>query len=363
MKLTNDVPLENARLREMAMNHLTQGGATIEEVCAIVKKMYLADKEDFDDEYIEKQVLIWHEVNLEDKNKEGKTIIGRVEDWIRSNNSNDDCYADVTLNLRDCYQDLIAKSENDRTAIRMAFKRLVKRGMLQVIKNRSGMYRYMNGKMEEIDFFNVDTTPYPIKYPLGVHELVETYKKSLVVLAGEPNAGKTAYLLNLAWKNKDKHPIYFSSEMGAAELQIRLKKFNHLLSDWKDIRFISKSSDFRDVIDPNGLNIIDYLEVAKDFYEIGGLLTDIFNTLKDGVAVVGIQKPIGRDTGVGGARTLDKARLYLAIEPGILKIVKGKLWRQDCVNPNGMTVKWTLGGGANFKIMPDPATGDDWRRA
>ena len=361
MKLTNDVPLERIRLREIAMNHLTQGGATIEQTCEIIKKMYMADKEDFTDEHIENQVLIWHEVNLEDQNKDGKTIRVRVEDWLTSNTSNNGSDSFVTCLLHDCYLDLGLKTPNDRTACRMAFKRLVEAGKLEPVRNRSGMYRYMNGKMEEIDFMGADVTPFPIKYPLGVHEYVETYKKSLVVLAGEPNAGKTAYLLNLAWKNKDKHPIYFSSEMGAAELQIRLKKFNHLLSDWKDIRFISKSSDFRDVIDPNGLNIIDYLEVAKDFYEIGGLLTDIFNTLKDGIAVVGIQKPIGRDVGVGGARTLDKARLYLAIEPGLLKIVKGKLWRQDCVNPNGMTVKWTLAAGANFKIMPDPATGDDWR--
>ncbi len=362
MNLINDVPLENARLREYAMNYLTQGGATIEQACAIIRKLYIADKEDFTDEHIERQVLIWHEVNLEDQNKEGKTIRVRVEDWLTSNTSNRSVDNLLLVRLHDCYLDLGLKEPNDKTACRMTFKRLVEAGKLEHVRNRSGMYRYMNGKMEEIDFFNVDTTPYQIKYPLGVHELVETYKKSLVVLAGEPNAGKTAYLLNLAWKNKDKHPIYFSSEMGAAELQIRLKKFNHLLSDWKDIRFISKSSDFRDVIDPNGLNIIDYLEVAKDFYEIGGLLTDIFNTLKDGVAVVGIQKPVGRDTGVGGARTLDKARLYLAIEPGILKIVKGKLWRQDCVNPNGMYVKWTLTGGAGFHVMPDPTSGDDWRR-
>ena len=90
------------------------------------------------------------------------------------------------------------------------------------------------------------------------------------------------------------------------------------------------------------------------------MLTDIFNALDGGIAVVGLQKPAGRDTGVGGARTLDKARLYMAIEPGVLKIVKGKLWRQEHINPNGMYVKWLLGGGANFKIEKDN-NGDDWR--
>jgi len=242
----------------------------------------------------------------------------------------------------------------------MAFKRLVELGKLEPLRNRSGMYRYIDGKMDEIDFINVDTRPFPIKYPFDVHELVDTYKKSLVVLAGEPNAGKTAYLLNLAYKNRDEKPDYFTSEMGGAELHIRLKKFNHPFSEWQKIRFIAKSGDFKDVINPNGLNIIDYLEVSKDFYEIGGMLTDIFNNLDEGVAVVAIQKPKGREIGVGGERTLDKARLYMSIEPGILKIVKGKLWRQECVNPNGMSIRWTLGGGANFKIIKDN-DGSEWR--
>jgi hypothetical protein len=246
----------------------------------------------------------------------------------------------------------------------MAFRRLVERGKLEPLRDHSGLYRYINGQIDEIDFLNADTTPFPIKFPLGVHELVSIYRKSLIVIAGLPNAGKTAYCLNTAWKNKDDFKIdYFSSEMGAAELQVRLKKFNHPLNDWSKVRFVAKSGDFASAVNPNGFNIIDYLEVSKDFYEIGGLLTDIFNALNEGIAIAAIQKPPGRDTGVGGARTLDKARLYMAIEPGILKIVKGKLWRQENINPNGLMIHWTLAGGANFRVLPDPATGDEWRRS
>lgn len=345
------------------MNYMTKAGAPLDHICEIVKKLYLYDKEDFTEEEIENEVFRWRGENLGKGYDETESMQVRVEEWVASNTSNKGCYSDVTCLLLVCYSDLGLTTPNQKAACRMAFKRLVERGVLEPVRNRSGVYRYLNGKMDEIDFINVDTTPFPIKYPLGVHELVNTYKKSLVVLAGEPNAGKTAYLLNLAWKNKDLSPVYFSSEMGAAELNIRLNKFNHPLDEWKKIRFIAKASDFKDVLDKNGLNIIDYLEVSKDFYEIGGMLTDIFNNLEDGVAVVAIQKPPGRDTGVGGARTLDKARLYLSIEPGILKIVKGKLWRNETINPNGMYIKWTLGAGARFTIMPDSNTADEWRRS
>jgi len=365
-----DQKIIDAALRQRTMMYMFQGGATIEYVTDVVKKLYIADKEDWDEKFLEEEVMNWFETSKEDGVRPQKSVQAEVEDWIHSYTSYKPCNLNVTrlsldcnLSLVNCYSELGYKTVKEKSACRVAFRRLVERGKLDPLRNRSGIYRYIDGKMEDMDFINIDITPFNIKYPLGVQEWVNTYRKTLVVIAGEPNAGKTAYLLNMAFKNMDDHKItYFSSEMGPEELQVRLKKFNRPLEEWKKIRFVAKSGDFKDVIDPNGLSIIDYLEVAKDFYEVGGMLTDIFNSLNTGVAIVAIQKPKGRDTGIGGERTLDKARLYLAIEPGILKIVKGKIWRQDCVNPNGMFIKWTLTGGAGFHVMPDPITGDDWRR-
>ena len=358
----------SALLRETTIIRLIKAGAPIEDIIDVTRKLYIADDEDWDEEFVKNEVYQYQELHLQDSSNPQKSIQTEVEDWIHSHASHKTGDLNLTrlcpvgdLSLTGCYVDLGYNTPRKRATCRMAFKRLVERGKLEVIRNRSGMYRYINGQMEDIDFLHADTTPFDIKFPLGVHEFVNLYQKSLVVLAGEPNAGKTAYLLNVARKNQNDHKtIYFSSEMGAAELQIRLKKFNMPLENWQKTRFIAKSGDFKDVLDPNGLNIIDYLEVAKDFYEIGGMLTDIFNVLDKGIAVVGLQKPAGRDTGIGGARTLDKARLYMSIEPGILKIVKGKIWRQECVNPNGMSIWWTLGGGANFKIIPDN-NGENWR--
>jgi hypothetical protein len=347
------------KLRELAMMHLTQGGASLEETCEIIKKLYTIDREDFTDEDIEEQVLIWRESCL---GKPERSIRSEVENWIESNKSNKAVTHLLRILLRDCYAELGLKDRNEKAQCRVIFRRLCEKGVLEPDRKMPGAYVIVNSSLDELDFMNADTTPFDIRFPMGVHELVEVYKKSVIVLAGEPNAGKTAYMLNIARKNMESQDVmYFSSEMGAAELQIRLKKFNFPLETWKKVRWIAKSGDFHNAINPDGLNIIDYLEVAKDFYEIGGLLTEIFNSLNTGVAVVGLQKPAGRDTGVGGARTLDKARLYLSIEPGVLKIVKGKLWRQDHINPNGMYCKFTLGGGANFKIVEDN-DGSRWRR-
>jgi len=346
----------NKTQREYCIFRMLAGGANVYDVYDIVRKLYTADHEDFTEEELKKEVDVCHGLHLQEGDKSPRRVKAEVEGWLESNKSNIDVTGLLLFSLRDCYSDLGIKEPSEKAMVRMAFKRLVEKGELEPVPNRAGTYRSVNSILEKLDFMNADTTPFPIRFPLGVHEYVQLYKKSLVVIAGEPNAGKTAFMLNTAWKNIDMTPNYFSSEMGAAELQIRLKKFPHNLQEWRRIKFYAKAADFPKVIDPNGLNIIDYLEVAKDFYEIGGMLTDIFNALDKGVAVVAIQKPPGRDVGVGGARTLDKARLYMSIVPGELKIVKGKLWRNEQINPNGMFVKFRLGGGANF------VREGDWRQ-
>ena len=351
----------NKTQREYAIFRMFAGGAPLIDVIDIVRKLMIADQEDFTEEEIKEEVEKCQGLHLQEGDDGPRKVQAEVEGWVESNRSNKLVTASLLISLQECYRDLDFRTPNKKASCRVAFGRLVEKGILEQVTNRAGIYRCVNGHIDVLDFMNADTEPFHVKFPLGIHEYVTLYKKSLVVLAGEPNAGKTAFCLNIARKNMDLAPNYFSSEMGAAELQVRLKKFPFPLESWRGIKFFAKSSDFPKVIDPNGLNIIDYLEVSKDFYEIGGLLTDIFNALNKGVAVVAIQKPQGRDTGVGGARTLDKARLYLSIEPGILKIIKGKIWRNENINPNGMWVKWLLGGGANFKIIPEIEGGNDWR--
>ena len=354
-------------LRHLVMDSMSRCGASKIQLKEIYRKLLTTDHCDFTDEEIEKTVERWLiRADVLGDTEGRKSIRTEVEKWIedqKCNISNMRQHSGNIVMLRDCYNDLNMRSPEEKAICRMAFKRLCENGTIEKDTKKAAAYRIVSGGPEKLDFINADTTPFDIRFPLGVHELVETYQKSLIVVAGEPNAGKTAFCLNLAWKNRLSHPKHFSCEGGASELKIRLQKFNKPLSEWeKGVDFYGKSEDYTKYINPDGINIIDYLEVSKDFYEIGGMLTDIYDSLNKGVAVVAIQKPVGRNTGVGGERTLDKARLYLSIEPGILRIVKGKLWRQDHINPNGMWIKWLLGGGSTFKVLLDPGTGDEWRK-
>lgn len=249
------------------------------------------------------------------------------------------------------YSELQIVTKDQKAAARMAYHRMVVDGILDKIGKRDGIYCLRETESEDIDFMNADTTPFSVKWPLGVHDKVLIYQKSIVIIAGESNAGKTAYCLNVAKENRNEHDIlYLLSEGDAAELKIRLSKFREPLAMWGNVKFRNiRGGNLAKLIRPDGFNIIDYLELYKDFFEVAGVINSIYEELTTGIAVIAIQKPEGRDLGIGGRGTLDKARLYLSIEPGKIKIVKGKIWKSDYDNPNGQFCTWTLSGGCYFK--------------
>lgn len=210
--------------------------------------------------------------------------------------------------------------------------------------SRTGCFKILDNDEEKVmDIFRADDKPLGIQFPLGVHVLVNIMPKNIAILAGESDAGKTLFLLNTALMNKDLiEVVYFSSEMGEGELKGRLRLFGVPLEQWEKVKFIERSSDFADKIRPNALNIIDFLEIHKDFHEIGMHIKDVFDRLETGAAIIAIQKNKGRDEGLGGDRSKEKARLYMAMEYGKLKIVKAKNWVDPRNNPNGQRVEFDI---------------------
>jgi hypothetical protein len=183
---------------------------------------------------------------------------------------------------------------------------------------------------------------------------------NIAVVAGEPDSGKTAYLLNIVKDNQHAHEIhYFSSEMGAMELRSRLELFPDIdINQWS-FHAKERAANFQDVIRPDGFNIIDFLEIHDAFYTIGGMLKSIHDRLKDGVAVIAIQKGKGVELGRGGSFSVEKPRLYLSLSndyPGhSIKIVKCKNWRTS-ENPNGLERRFKLVNGCQLIEL------NDWHR-
>jgi hypothetical protein len=247
----------------------------------------------------------------------------------------------------------------NRGTIRNALWRLWKEGVIKKVGDRDGIYCRIENELEEIDIFAEDVRYHRVLLPLGLNDLVRIMEKNIIVVAGGPDSGKTAFMLNVAALNMYEHKVtYFSSEMGQPELRSRLGYFPHEFRDWKKMKFLVRSNNFADVVDPDGINIIDYLEIHDNFYLVGQHIKDIFDRLNKGLAFIAIQKPTGRDTALGGERSLDKARLYLSLDrPGadhefnLARIVKAKNWRDPTRNPNRLQLSYKLVKGHEFQIM------------
>ncbi len=93
--------------------------------------------------------------------------------------------------------------------------------------------------------------------------------------------------------------------------------------------------------------------MTDNFYAIGALIMEIFEKLRGGIAIIGIQKNKGVDLGVGKDRSAEAARLYLTLEPGQLKIVYGKNWANSTVNPDNKTFWFKLIQGCKFLEATD----------
>ncbi len=254
--------------------------------------------------------------------------------------------------LTEAYTSLQFLQASQKAAAQVAFHRMCQGEERLLEKTGKGVFRVLLPEADDIDIWDDQGEPFNIQYPMGIHDLIYTHEKNIIIVAGEPNAGKTAYLLNIAMlnMNKGKDIYYFSSEMGAMELRTRLKKFPIPFSMWKAVHWKDRAQNFSEVIRPDAINLIDYLEIYKDFYEIGLYIKGIFDALRKGIAIIAIQKPKGRDEGAGGLKSLEKARLALAMEPGKIKIVKAKNWRNDQINPNGMCKWWKLVSGCEFIV-------------
>lgn len=249
-------------------------------------------------------------------------------------------------------------TREQRVAVSQALLRRIHKRILERVGARSGNFRRVERECESIDFLATPEPPVDITLPFGLCNLVELMPGNIVVVAGEPNAGKTAFLLNVIRENMHRSKVhYFNSEMGAEELRKRLSKFDMPLTAWT-FEAKGRAQDFQDVIvpGPGNINIIDFLEVSEDFYKVGGMIKAIHDRLEGALAIIALQKNKGTDLGMGGGRSLEKPRLYLALEPGLIKIVKAKNWRTQ-QNPTGLQLKFKTVDGC--KLIPQ----GDWHNS
>ena len=335
-------------VKEILTFGLTSTAQTPEFAAHVVKTMYDAIGADYSMEDIEAKAREVHAENAEALASEGsgvcntkqeRNIASELKSWVGmqkgSFSKNDFC---KEFNI----------TKEEMPSVYMALKRLCKDNVIISEGNRSGVYRTIDSDVDRIDWQNATTAPMDISWPFCLEELVKVYPGNIVVLAGAPNAGKSAFVYNFIKQNMYNHEVHlFSSEGGAEEMHTRLEKFGMETTDWRFDAW-ERSDNFADVIRPNAINVIDFLEVYDEFYKIGGKLKEISDKLGSGMALICLQKNKGKDEGLGGMRSLEKPRLYMAMDSGKLKIVKGKSWASREVNPNNMAIRFKIVDGCQF---------------
>lgn len=264
-----------------------------------------------------------------------------VEDWVDM--------IEGTFTIQEIIRDLELTTVQHKNNVRKILQRLIEKGKVVKHGTHNNMYRVVDRDSQEIDFMHVHAKVYGLVWPFRLENIVEIMPKNTIVIAGEANAGKTAFLLNIAKNNMISHKIhYFSSEMGDSELKKRLEKFDLKLEEWLACDFRERGWAYEDVISPDDVNIIDFLEIFDNFYEVGGMIKRIYDRLRHGIAIIALQKNPGLDVGLGGARGLEKPRLYLSMYPNKLKIIKAKNYKGE-LNPNGAEIEFKLIQGAKFR--------------
>lgn len=284
---------------------------------------------------------------LERANTRERNVMSEIRQWIESQRG--------IITVTDYYNQSQVVTKKDKHAAVVAFGRLVGEGLLERHGNRSGTYRTVDKDIEIIDWMNATDEDYPIDLPLGLSDLVRIMPGNIIVCAGSTNTGKTSLMLEIVRLNQKKFPVvYMNSEMGPQELRLRLSLFQDViaLKDW-NFKAIERSSNFVDVVEPNSLNIIDFMEIHDEFWKIGGWIKEIHDKLKKGICIIALQKKSStkqqqQDFGRGGEITVEKPRLYLSMDRGKLKIVKAKIWRDHSRNPNGLVRQFSIINGWKF---------------
>jgi len=337
-------------------NCLVKGGMKEREISQVLERLILSWGENPDKKWIESKI----KSSLDRAERKERNLAREVEEYIAVTSGD--------FTVTSCYQNLNIVTSCDKAAARKAVSRLKDSNIIEKVGNKDGVYRKV-----EIDFdyikFDENEQPeveYPVKLPIGINDMAEISQGNIILVAGEFNAGKTTFLLNVLKDNKNELPIrYISSEMSKSEFKKRFATFALPLSFWmqdEKTEYIKKSYDFHNCIKPDALNIIDYMEFRDSDYTKGAeYLTQIHDKLNTGIAIVAIQKKEGQRMPRSGDMILEKPRLAISFSKnetnceypqGICEVLKCKIPKLGKID--GKKLRFELQRqGSLFHVLKD----------
>ncbi len=272
-----------------------------------------------------------------------------VRDWISITDGS-------SFKRQDLWSELNIISAAGKSKLGVILYRLKKDGII-VADGRYGGFRLVDTNAPEVNWQKATESFIDVKFPFELEKYIRMKRRTYMVVAGDTNAGKTAFALNTVYKNMSDYKVLLLTtlEGGEGEMKERMDALNDGIPNPPPFITREREDNFADVIDPDAINVIDCLDLDSEVYLAGIELKQIRNKLRLGCAVVMMQKPEGRDLAYGSGFTIKNAYVYIVMEKSLLKIKKAKARTNRKVNP--VNKQWTFhldDAGSNFIIQ------DDW---
>ena len=279
-----------------------------------------------DPPYPEKQLVEEVRGMVEWVIKKDRNVTQEVREWVLT--------SDGIFSTTDIYHRLQMTTREGQKAVVVTLMRLREEGIIEKYGKKNGVFRRVERDVVNMDWKGAEVKTFDIDWPLLIGTFFQTYPKNLCVFAGYKDTGKTTLALDIIKRNMSRHDVrYMNNEMSPEELKMRLLQHQDLsINDWK-FEAIERGDDYESVIDPNGLNIIDYIEPGEEVYRVGTTLRLIHEKLDKGVCVIMLQKKrrqvlktggaVG-ELGYGAEYTLLRPRLYITLDPNVARVVSAK---------------------------------------
>lgn len=332
---------------------LVRGGMNPENVEQVVIRLAASCQPPFP----QREALIKVRSAVERAFKQERNLAQEIKEWVSVTAG--------VFSITDIYLALHLMTPEDKNNARQVLRRLKEGQYIVPHGQKADVYRRIVPDHIEMDYKSVIPEPLNIDWPLDISRYFYTYSKNMAIFAGMKDAGKTAMLIDFVKRNQKAWAIhYFSNEMATEELSMRLRKHKDIgINEWT-FHAYEKASNFADVVYPDAVNVFDYIEINKDFSEMGDHLKAIHQRLDKGIAVIAIQKKRDEEWGRGGAFSSQRPRLYLNLETrgkdaGVATIMVAKNRKSD-LNPVGMSRMYNIIDGWKIEASGDWGYEEDY---
>lgn len=279
-------------------------------------------------------------VELVDQSQTGsyKKLTAHVDNWL-------ELHTGETFDLDTICRQLEITQRENRNYVTTILSKFVRANKLE---KTNRIYTIVNTLVNTIDWVNAsDSESLDLKFPTSHDDFdtsgfpfqghVSVSPGDLIIIAGVSNMGKTTMCLNILWDNMDTYPCtLMGNEYVGSKFKRRVAHMtwaNPLKEDGTPkFELIERYDRWQDVIRPDNINIIDWINLGDNFYMIGKVLENIKSKLNKGIAVIALQKDASKSLAVGGAFSEHLASLYFLLDYNRLTVKKAKEWNH--YNPN-----------------------------